>query len=100
MLSGFVHGVVGADELRVLAREWGICDVIYTHKVKEYLGWLGEKSVLDALLVKYRNWNSPKAEKVEKKIKKLENLMLHTKNKLTLGQDVEFRTDKIILTFG
>lgn len=25
--------------------------------------------------------------------------MLHTKNKLTLGQDTDFRTDKIIITF-
>ncbi len=30
----------------------------------------------------------------------LDNLMLHTKNKLLLGQDVQFRTDKVIITFS
>lgn len=58
-------------ELRDLLREFGVVDVVYTHRVGEYLGWLSEKSVLDAQLVRYRNWNSPKAEKVEKKIRKL-----------------------------
>lgn len=43
--------------------------------------------MLDAMLQRYRNYNDSKAEKIGEKIKKLDNMMLYTKNKLTLGQD-------------
>ena len=38
-------------------------------------------------------------EKIEGKIRKLDDLMLGTKNKFVLGQDLELRTDKVIITF-
>ena len=41
-----------------------------------------------------------KIEKMEKKIQQIDDSLLHIKNKMTIGQELDLRTDKIIITFA
>lgn len=61
---------------------------------------LSKKSTYEARSVLYSNCNNDKkARQMKKKMQIIDDSLLHIKNKMTMGQEKDLRTDKAIVTF-